>query len=125
MKLSEYIAALCNALESKNPEGRAIAMNLLAEHQAYREVASHALKSLFLGGNQFLLDDLFYERQTCLAAYQNSLKQQAEWAYENDKPKKAVKPKRVIQSAPKKGGIAKKKIEAVVKKVKEDAAKEG
>ena len=116
MKLSEYIVALCNALEAKNPEGQAITMNLLAEHQAYREVASHALKNLFLGGNQFLLDDLFHERQACLAAYQNSLQQQA--AFAHDKEKKAVKPKRVIQKV-------RAKALKTAKKGVEDATKEG
>jgi hypothetical protein len=121
MKLTEYVAQLCNALETPNPEGKVVTINLPVEHKAYRAEISRALMGVFLGNNSFILDCMFESKIAVFKAHEDykTANQAGIKAMEQMNAKvKTIKPKRVIQSAPKKGGISKKKIEAAVNKIR-------
>lgn len=115
LKLSEYAAQVCDALEAnpKNEQGEpnVVTVTFHPAERDHRLFISNVIRNAFCTQGAYASDALFFHFQNMsVANMQLSQQLQALSKVEN-------KPKRTIQSAPKKGTIPKAKIEKAVKKV--------
>lgn len=119
MNLSNYVSQVCDALNAtptdKDGKSCNITITLNPEHMGYRTAIAEVLRNAFCGAGAYASDMLFNRAQQVTNDYQNSLRRQAQWAFDKEEAKK---------EKPKRGRIPKAKIEKAVKEVK-DAAKEG
>ena len=119
LKLSEYAAQVCDALEAnpRDADGKAgpVTATFNPEHAEHRLFISNVIRNAFCSVGAQASDTLFAHYRGMTVSHMQMLKRIEELS----KPvAKAEKPKRTIQSAPKRGNIAKKKIEEAVKAVK-------
>jgi hypothetical protein len=124
LKLSEYASQICDALEANptNADGQRgdVNVRLSPEHAEYRLFISNVIRNAFCSVGAHTSDTLFTYYRGMSASNMQLIKRIEELSKAADKP---VKPKRVIQSAPKKGKIPKAKIEKAVKEVKKNEMK--
>ena len=122
LKLSEYAAQVCDALEAnpRDAEGNAGTVNVTfnPEHSDYRLFISNVIRNAFCSLGAHASDTLF-------AHYRGMTISNIQMQKRIEELSKPNLPMREIQKAPKKGKIAKNKIEKAIKEVKENAAKKG
>ena len=120
LKLYEYAIELANAIAgTEQNRDHTITISLLPEHLAYRKVIGATIYNQFTSHNaREVLGNVVLEHEAISRALDASRKENAELSARiAELEKNLEKPKRVVQSAPKKGNIPQKKIEKAVKKV--------
>ena len=134
MKLSEYVVALCQALEAEDTNKQSITMTLLHEHLPHRKQISRALQDMLLGKAMAALDALFDDVQVVLKchndykeAHQASIKELEDKVDIHRNSFEALdaaksKPKRTIRKAPQGGNIEQERLDAAMQDLRKRRA---
>lgn len=111
MQLSDYVAQICNAIESNHVDDKGepqnINMTLSHQHMAYRGTVAAVLRKAFCG-DAAGVSDMLFDRAQQVGMHHEQYKQAHQASLVElgaIKASKPIKPMREIQKAPKKGKI--------------------